>query len=116
MDKTLKDLYKEIRKTQFDLCCEQAMRSIESHSKEQFIDITYEKHINLFVKGKNYFLQFLNVLNSKSELNKEDLIDSSNISPRNADLLVIPISSFVDLIKLLIGNQGKKLKDEKVQR
>ena len=57
--KTLKDLYQEIRNTQMDLCCERAMKYVESYHKDCSIEQTFHAQINLLVEEKKYFLHFL---------------------------------------------------------
>ncbi|KAK8872094.1 hypothetical protein M9Y10_007852 [Tritrichomonas musculus] len=117
MSQTIKDLYKAMSHKQFELCCERAMRIVESTTKEQFLD--NEQFIYLLVKQKNYFLQFLNVFMQRNDdlsiLKEEILVDESNLSPKNK-LYYFQFPSFQVLIEKLLENDGQKLKDGVVQR
>ena len=50
MDITIKDLYQAMRHMQFELCCERAMRQVESSTKYEFIKLINDNYNQILIK------------------------------------------------------------------
>ena len=111
MKNTIKDLYESISNMQIELCCERSMHQVESYTKEEFLKRINNKYFELLQNEKNYFLQFLNIMthNSAPYFQSNMLINQNNISP---DIHVLPFPLFKQLVKKLLENNGRKLKDK----